>query len=123
MGAGKCPKMSDIGIQETHLAKNIQSVHIHHHEYYTITMIIEITMIIIEITMIITITKNTTIITIIMIITVVILPVWTMIITIIMIITDVNQPVFLAVEMKPLNPIHLSKRLAWVCFDGFFILL
>ena len=112
MGAGKCPKMSDIGIQETHLAKNIKSVHIHHHEYYTITMIIEITMII-------TITKITKIITIIMMITVVNLPVWTTIITIIMIITDVNQPVFLAVELKHLNPIHLSKRLARVCFDGF----
>ena len=26
--------MSNIGIPETHLAKNIQSVHIHHHEYH-----------------------------------------------------------------------------------------
>ena len=33
-GEAKCRKMSNIGIPETHLAKNIQSVHIHHHEYH-----------------------------------------------------------------------------------------
>ena len=42
-GKAKCPKMSDIGIRETHLAKNIQSVHIHHYGYHIIKIIIIIT--------------------------------------------------------------------------------
>ena len=48
-GKAKCPKISDIGTPESHLAKNIQSVHIHHYHYYgyqIITVTIKIIMII-----------------------------------------------------------------------------